>query len=231
MQSQNRLKSIVSEAPVEAQLREDMRDAMKNPADDSKLPKVLLIGDSISIGYTIPVRQILQGKAAVYRPPVNCQHTAYGLQNLKAWLGPHAWSVIHFNWGIWDTHYLDMKTGDLVQNEKERSADQLRIRHPLAEYRRNLNALVEILAGTGAHLIWASSTPIMFRTGSRFEDLIRYNGVAAEVMKEHGIPINDLYRSAFTHAAEWQAEDRCHFNDRGNLNLGQQVSRVIRDVL
>lgn len=225
------MRSPSSEVPVEAQLREELRDAMKNPTDDSKLPKVLLIGDSISIGYTIPVRQILQGKVTVYRPPVNCQHTAYGLQNLKAWLGPHAWSVIHFNWGIWDTHYLDVKTGDLVQNEKERSLDQLRIRHTLAEYRRNLNAVVEILAGTGAHLIWASSTPIMFRTGKRFEDILRYNGVAAEVMKEHGIPINDLYRSAFAHAAEWQAEDRCHFNERGNLNLGRQVSRVILDAL
>jgi len=231
MRSQGGTKSIASEVPVEAQLREDLRDAMKNPTEDSKLPKVLLIGDSISIGYTLPVRQILQGKAAVYRPPENCQHTAYGLKNLKAWLGPHSWSVIHFNWGIWDTHYLDVKTGELVQNEKERSPDQLRIRHPLAEYRQNLNAVVDILKRTGAHLIWASSTPIMFRTGARFEDIIRYNAVAADVMKERGIPIDDLYSDSFLHAQEWQAEDRCHFNELGNLNLGRQVSRAILDFL
>ena len=35
--------------------------------DDPKLPRVLLIGDSISIGYTIPVRKLLEGKANVHR--------------------------------------------------------------------------------------------------------------------------------------------------------------------
>src|SRR5512137_2492523 len=37
-------------------------------SDDPKLPRVLLIGDSISIGYTLPVRKLLAGKANVHRP-------------------------------------------------------------------------------------------------------------------------------------------------------------------
>ena len=35
------------------------------------LPRVLLIGDSISIGYTLPTRQRLIGVANVHRPPMN----------------------------------------------------------------------------------------------------------------------------------------------------------------
>jgi hypothetical protein len=36
--------------------------------DDPALPRVLLIGDSISMGYTLPVRTALKGKANVHRP-------------------------------------------------------------------------------------------------------------------------------------------------------------------
>ena len=51
-----------------------------NPAyaavkDDPTLPRVLLIGDSISIGYTVPTREKLKGKANVHRPGTNCGPT------------------------------------------------------------------------------------------------------------------------------------------------------------
>src|SRR5688572_16490768 len=86
------------------------------PQDQKKLPRVLILGDSISIGYTEPVRKQLQGTADVFRPKENCQHTAHGLARLKVWLGDEKWDVIHFNWGIWDTHMLSA-TGVLIRNE------------------------------------------------------------------------------------------------------------------
>ena len=43
--------------------------------DVAGLPRVLLIGDSISIGYTLPVREALKGKANVHRPAGNCSST------------------------------------------------------------------------------------------------------------------------------------------------------------
>src|SRR5688500_1890611 len=66
------------------------------------LPRVLLIGDSISIGYTLPTRLLLQGKANVHRPATNCSSTGHGLKNLQAWLGDKKWDVIHFNFGLHD---------------------------------------------------------------------------------------------------------------------------------
>ena len=57
-----------------------MRDCMVNPPPQGTLPEVLLIGDSISIGYTLPVRRLLDGQAQVFRPPDNCAHSAYGRQ-------------------------------------------------------------------------------------------------------------------------------------------------------
>ena len=77
------------------------------PVEDvAGLPRVLLIGDSISIGYTVPAREALRGKANVHRPLTNCGPTTRGLENLSQWLGDADWDVIHFNWGLHDLKYL-----------------------------------------------------------------------------------------------------------------------------
>ncbi|MFM7209759.1 MAG: SGNH/GDSL hydrolase family protein, partial [Verrucomicrobiota bacterium] len=65
--------------------------------DDPKLPRVLLIGDSVSRGYTQPARKALASKANLHRAPANCGPTASGLKNLDVWLGEAKWDVIHFN--------------------------------------------------------------------------------------------------------------------------------------
>ena len=63
--------------------------------DDPALPRVLLIGDSISVGYTVAVREALAGKVNVHRPAANCGPTTRGLTHLDKWLGKGKWDVIH----------------------------------------------------------------------------------------------------------------------------------------
>jgi|GEM_PF-4475903 len=82
------------------------------PVKESTLPKVLIIGDSISIDYTVPVRENLNGIADVFRPAWNCQDSECGLAYIGKWLGKGKWDVIHFNSGIWDTHLLDSRGQD-----------------------------------------------------------------------------------------------------------------------
>ena len=65
-------------------------------ADDVRQPRVLLIGDSISRGYTLPVRAALAGRANVHRAPENCGPTANGLKKLDVWLGPGRWGCHSF---------------------------------------------------------------------------------------------------------------------------------------
>src|SRR4051794_40674109 len=65
--------------------------------EDPALPRVLIIGDSISMYYTPEVRSLLKGKANVYRVPDNGKSTLYGLKNIDYWLGDGNWAVIHFN--------------------------------------------------------------------------------------------------------------------------------------
>ena len=60
---------------------------------------MLIIGDSISIGYSLPLRAALKGSAHVDRPPTNYAHTWKGLEAIDRWLGVGKWDLIHFNWG------------------------------------------------------------------------------------------------------------------------------------
>lgn len=76
---------------------------------DDTLPNVLILGDSISIGYTLGVRALLEGKANVFRPinaagtgAENCSGTTKGVTAIDRWLGDRKWDVIHFNFGLHD---------------------------------------------------------------------------------------------------------------------------------
>jgi|GEM_PF-1560921 acyl-CoA thioesterase-1 len=196
---------------------------------DEKLPRVLILGDSISLGYTEPVRKQLQGTAELHRPKENCQHTGHGLRRIKAWLGDGKWDVIHFNWGIWDTHMVE-PGGALIRNEAEYKGE-MRIRHTPEQYREHLVRLVDAMEETGARLIWANTTPIMSRSGKCFDDITTLNTVAVKLMRERAIAINDLYAFTLPHADKWQSADKVHFNATGNQQLGARVAESIRTVL
>src|SRR5436305_1794869 len=107
-------------------------NAYEPVADTPGWPRVLLIGDSISEGYTVPVRRLLQGKANVHRIPQNGGPARTAGQKLDEWLGTQKWDVIHFNWGLHDLMVFPSSTKDPAQEEKER----------LADYEKNLRLLV-----------------------------------------------------------------------------------------
>ena len=71
------------------------------------LPRVLLIGDSISMGYTLPVRELLEGKANVHRIPTERRSDEERRREHREWLGDGKWDVIHFNWGIHDLKIME----------------------------------------------------------------------------------------------------------------------------
>jgi len=76
-----------------------------SPPQKSDIPKVMIIGDSISSGYTQCVVDMLKDVAIVERCRANAGDTGRGLKHLDKWLGKTKWDVIHFNWGLWDLCY------------------------------------------------------------------------------------------------------------------------------
>jgi lysophospholipase L1-like esterase len=179
-------------------------------ADDPKLPRVLLIGDSVSRGYTQAVRRELAGKANVHRAPENCGPTANGLKKLDVWLAGQKWDAVHFNFGIHD----------------RKTAPEL--------YEQNLEQLVTRLEATGAKLVWASTTPVPPDTkdGDTVPaQIMEKNKIAVRVMQKHKVIIDDLYGWMLPDLTKFQNPKDVHFNSAGYERLAQRVARVIEVAL
>ncbi len=192
--------------------------------DVAGLPRVLLIGDSISIGYTLAVREELSDKANVHRPLTNCSSTRTGKEKLPEWLGDKPWDVIHFNFGLHDLKYVVGNTAKLVDLDTEGSHRQV----PIEEYEKNLRIIVERLKKTGARLIWCATTPVPDGARGRVpKDAAAYNAVAEKVMKEAGIAINDLYAFALPQLKKIQRKADVHYSPEGSKVLATQVAKSI----
>ena len=217
--------AIAQKAP--APKKRATNPAMAKIEDVAGLPRVLIIGDSISIGYTLAVREMLAGKANVHRIPTNGGPTTNGLANIKTWLGDSKWDVIHFNWGLHDLKYV---TGEkaAISDPKSPEARQQVL---LADYEKNLTELVKTMQATGAKLIWCSTTPVPEGSGGRVkDDELKYNEAAARVMKAAGIPTDDLH----AHAAakpDAQLPANVHYTPEGSRYLAEKVSAVIAEHL
>ena len=171
----------------------EYRKAFANPQDDPALPRVLLIGDSISIAYTVPVRKELAGKANVHRIPGNGQTAANGVEKLEKWLGDGSWDLIHFNWGLWDLCYRHPESKNQGKRDKERGT----VSATPEVYRANLEKCVAILKKSGAKLIWCETTPVPEgEAGRKLGDDLKYNAIAREVMEKNGVAINPLHGHA-----------------------------------
>jgi len=222
-----------AEAPAAAPTQRPARRPARapNPAynkveDRPGLPRVLLIGDSISIGYTVAVQKLLHDDANVHRAPTNCGPTTRGLEQLDQWLGTGRWDVIHFNFGLHDLKYVDAQ-GNL-SNTLENARPQVAV----ADYERNLEQLVARLKTTNAQLIFATTTPVPEGSAGRVPaDAPLYNAAALRVMERHGVAIDDLYAFALPSLAEIQLPQNVHFSPSGSQKLAEAVAASIRGAL
>jgi cephalosporin-C deacetylase-like acetyl esterase len=157
------------------------------PVADPNLPRVVLIGDSIRMGYAPLVAKRLEGKAVVISDKENGGDSSNVLKHLDTWAIKEKPAVIHLNCGLHDLK-LGRKT-KLHQVEPE-------------QYEANLRQIVDRLRKeTSATIVFADTTPIhderhAARKGDfdRTEtDVKRYNDRAGAVMRSAGIPVHDLH--------------------------------------
>ncbi len=223
---------LASAALAQAPKASVKKERKPNPAmakieDVPGLPRVLIIGDSISIGYTLDVRELLKGKANVHRIPTNGGPTTNGLKNIQAWLGDSKWDVIHFNWGLHDLKYIQ----DDPSKRADPKASGSHLQVALLDYEKNLAALVKTMQATGAKLIWCATTPVPAGSDGRIEsDEVKYNEAAARVMTAAGIPTNDLRAHALA-KPEAQLPANVHYSPEGSRYLAEKVAAVITEHL
>lgn len=189
-------------------------DTWVTDADKDDLPRVLLVGDSITRGYFSAVEKHLAGKAYCARLTTSkCVSDPTFNDDLKLMLKQYEFSVIHFNnglhgWGYTEVQYRDglLKT---VAAVKEHAGD--------------------------AKLIWATTTPLREKANletfaDRTDRVKVRNKLASEIMTEQQVPTDDLFELVKDHA-KWTSGDGVHFNGQGNEALAKQVAESVLENL
>ena len=197
---------------------------------ENNLPRVLIIGDSISIGYYTFVKLALLNKVDISRPMStngefeNCAGTTKGVENISKWLGESSWDLIHFNFGLHDIKHINpitRKNSMSFDDPHQASPDQ---------YEKNLNEIVKVLKKTKAKLIFATTTPY---PNSKLKPARKpgmhkiYNQIALNIMKKHKVKINDLHGFVLPGMSELQRPYNVHFSEYGSKELTKIVVKSI----
>lgn len=203
---------LASEAAAASPLESiEWCDIWISHANETNLPRVLLIGDSITRDYYPGVEKRLAGRAYVARlatsrfigDPVLLKELALVLNEMK-------FDVIHFNNGMHGWQHSDQ------------------------EYAR---AFPKFLAAIRAHapdqkLIWASTTPLKVSppgntnpTQATDERIAARNASALARVQRYGIEVDDL--NALIRGHPEYHRDNVHFNEQGIDLEAEQVGRLI----
>lgn len=186
---------------------------------------VILIGDSIRIGYQPTVAQLLGELAHLWAPGENGGTSRNVLAHLDEWVLSRDPDVLHLNCGLHD-----------LKTEFDATTQAV----PLDEYETNLGQIVSrVQDHRMITLIWATTTPVneqwhhQNKAFDRFEaDVRAYNDVARKVAAAYRVPVNDLYQVAMDAGRdEYLQPDGVHFNQAGYTLLGQAVTQAIRAYL
>jgi len=189
-------------------------------AQEKPLPRVVLVGDSIRMGYAPIVAKLLDGKAIVVSAKPNGEDSGNVLRNLDEWVIKEKPAVVHLNAGLHDLKLTDK--GYQV---------------PLAEYEKNLKAIIErIRKETKATVVFGTTTPIIDKLHAerkagfdRFEaDVQKYNVAAVSVMKQAGVPIDDLHTLVESRGRDKvMGPDGTHYTQEGYEILAAAVTESI----
>jgi hypothetical protein len=186
------------------------------------MKNVLLLGDSIRLGYCHYVKEELKDIAEVYYPEENCQYTQHTFVSLSKWLelagDPQKVNVIHWNNGHWDVAHWNKEEISLNSPEEyaimlERIYNRLCLFYPNAKIIFALTSPMNPDGRVGDHP----------RTNSEIK---QYNSIACKVMKELGVEVNDLY-SVLKDKPSTFYIDYVHLTEDGYQLLGKVVSKVI----
>lgn len=214
----------------------ELNDEAQKSAYRTDRRRVLILGDSISIGYTPFVRSAMKQNTDVVRPmsnrnrPENCAGTTRGIERIDEWLklGDGNFDVIHFNWGLHDLKRV--KAGTMKNSNDPNDPYQA---SPEA-YEKQLREIVGKLKQTNAKLIFATTTPVPeggVKPHRAPADVEKYNDVARKIMKENDIEVNDLYSAIEPKLKTMQRPVDVHFSPEGSKFLADKVVKALEAAL
>ena len=182
-------------------------------ADATDLPRVLLIGDSITFGYQEHVRRLLDGicyvdmVATSYFVDAPIYHTL-----VSAFYSDLPYAVVHFNHGLHGYH------GDV------------------AVYENGLDTLVAKLKES-SKVILATSTSVLKQDSAEPHEgwtkrLDERNAAVARLAEKHGCAVDDLYEVSLKVPYELRAKDGFHYATEGYAeHFAPRVAEEIKRAL
>lgn len=184
-------------------------------SNDTLLPRVLLIGNSITRSYYKQVETRLRDKAYVGRlatsksvgDPVLIAEIALVLKT-------SSFDIVHFNnglhgWGYTEEEYAQAFP-DFISVIKENAPD--------------------------ARLIWANTTPVFKKEepgvrDPKTERVMARNRIALNAIKNQGIQVNDLFEFVINRPDYYAGGDGIHLAASGVDAVAEEVSKFISEEL
>lgn len=180
------------------------------------MKQVLLLGDSLRMGYQPIVARLLEGKAQVSGPEENGRWAGYTLNSFRFWIpGLPKPDIIHWNNGLWDL-------GDDYELGRPFSLPE--------EYESALERMVTVIGKTfpEAKIIMATTMPT---DNPDTSGIIAYNKILCDVAARHEIPVNDLFPIVDGHTKELVGPDHIHLTEEGFEIVAKKVAEEIEKLL
>lgn len=189
------------------------------------MKNLLLIGDSIRMGYDKSVKKTLEGKANVIFPQENCRFAAYVLRYFHEYLGEYKGEdidVIHWNAGLWDCLRI-------FEEDPQTPVEVY------AYYIERICVRIKKLC-PNARVIFATSTKVLSEkmkvNFKRYnEEIEKYNEVAVNVVKKYGFEVNDLYALSLTLPEDVHSDPVHYYTPVGTEAFTNKVLSVVAPAL
>ena len=204
------------------------------------MKKVLLIGDSIRLGYQDDVIEELKGEYEVWGPPENCRFAKFTLNELGRWIQDCAKNskteydealltpgagiseqevypdIIYWNNGLWDTSIVYEEDGPFT---------------PIPEYITYMSKILREFRKITDKVIFATTTPVKPINPNQKNDIItEYNKAIVEFMENENVVISDLNKLVSENIDEYISPDNIHLSAEGKKACAKVIAECIRKV-
>lgn len=193
------------------------------------MKRVLLLGDSIRMGYDSYIRDLLKGECEVFYEKDNGRFSSYTLWQVNKTFKNHGkFDIVHWNNGYWDMNI---------------EAPMTEAMHPVEEYIHFLKRIIREIRRNGAKIIFATTTPVpekgsaLDNTGTGMEIsydngwVEKYNNAAKQLMAQEHIAVDDLYELMLTGKDYYKCHDGLHLTEKGYRLCAAQAAELIRKEL
>lgn len=192
------------------------------------MKRVLLLGDSIRMGYDEYVKELLSDEyEVIYDDVDNGRFSAYTLWQANQFFKNYGrFDIVHWNNGYWDMNV---------------EAPMKEAIHPVDEYVHYLGRILTQIRQNGAIPVFATTVPVLSEKAAAEvavpgiptfsydnEWVVKYNEAAVSFMRREGVAVNDLYSLCLEDPHCFKCPDLLHLTDEGYRRCAAQTAKMIR---